>query len=118
MLVPGVEHLDTLVGLGTGLDHIDTNVIGTGVDLLSHELGWCLMYAGDTLSVLSCQGGRCGHSIAAMRSDDFLVGLKPSVVPISFAMLNQAISLHLRATGAIRPGYDQYTLHLACGYAI
>lgn len=72
--------------MDTGLDHVDPNILNTGVDLLPDEIGGRLMDRVDTLRILSGQSRRRSHSIAAMRRYDFLVGFEtPCALTVSVA---------------------------------
>ena len=60
----------------TYFDHICPDIFEARIDLLAQERRRDLMDVVDAAGVLGCES-RCGrHGIAAMSSDDFLVGLE------------------------------------------
>jgi hypothetical protein len=59
---------------------ITSDIAQAQVDLLGHKGRRCNVDVLDAHGVLSCQGGRGGHAIAAMRGEDFLVCFQASVI--------------------------------------
>jgi hypothetical protein len=77
----------------------------------------------NTLSILSSESRRGGHSVAAMCRYDFLVGLESpaclSSAPVTCLRYGKrkplARSLHSRPTRAVRAGDHQNALHIVVG---
>ena len=61
-------------------DNIDTNVIHAGVYLCNDNIGRHMEKAMNTLSILRSQSGGCGHGIAPVSSNHFLVGFESTVL--------------------------------------
>lgn len=68
-----------LQGIITRLHHIDTHILGAGVDLLLHKVRRRLMNTINTLRILSSQSRRRSHGVTAMRSDHLLVGFETPI---------------------------------------
>lgn len=60
----------------TSLDNINTNILNTGLNLLSNKLGRNDVDGLDALSVLRREGRGGRHGVAAMSGDDFLICLE------------------------------------------
>lgn len=60
----------------TSLDNINTNILNTGLNLLSHKLGGNDVDGLDALGVLRREGRGGRHGVAAMGGDDLLVRLE------------------------------------------
>lgn len=69
--------MEGLTGERTSLDDIDTNVVEASINLPLQELWRHLVDGVDALGVLSGQGSRGRHGIAAVGGDDLLVCLEP-----------------------------------------
>lgn len=75
----------------TRLQHISTNVVQAGLDLLLHEVGGDDMYILDALGVLRRQGRGRRHGIAAMSGDDLLVGFEATLVTLALLLYRAAL---------------------------
>lgn len=60
----------------TRLDNINTNILNTGFNLLSHKLGRNDVDGLDALGILRREGRGGRHGVAAMGGDDLLVRLE------------------------------------------